>query len=295
MHRIEAMLPVYYHRSASTRSGTSARPDHSRRPETRDKPGHPVSKSLVLGGAMRYVCVVMLFIWTVGSADVFVADDQQPARGRGAARESQADIPKEFAVLLLSPEQHVLEATKRATYWGDLWKGLPYDSISLERGSGGACVGACELSRTVTLYRDVASGNVVAPLDRFGRTMFPDLRGRAELRTVTVGTDFLPGALPGVQSREPRISVREGSVDIYTFAKLSYLLHRAQFLQLRDRYWCSLCPIEPGYFMLSVAAGGKTKAVIDYQYGYGDGRLVELWAIEQAFDSVSRTNDWMRK
>ncbi len=126
--------------------------------------------------------------------------------------------------------------------------------------------------------------------------MFPELRGRAELRTATVGTAFIPGALPGAQeSREPRITVLEGSVDIYTFAKLSYLLHRARFLQLSDQYYCSSCPIEPGYFVLSVAAGGTTKAVIDYQYGYGDGRLVELWAIQQLLDSFSKSMKWTQK
>jgi len=43
--------------------------------------------------------------------------------------------------------------------------------------------------------------------------------------------------------------------------------------------------------MLSVAAGGKTKAVIDY----GDGRPVELWAIQQALDSVSKNIEWTQK
>ena len=47
--------------------------------------------------------------------------------------------------------------------------------------------------------------------------------------------------------------------------------------------------------MLSVAAGGKTKAVIDYQYGYGDGRLVELWAIQQMLDSLSKSIKWTQK
>jgi hypothetical protein len=124
--------------------------------------------------------------------------------------------------------------------------------------------------------------------------MFPELRGRAELSTATVNTALIPG-VPAAQSREPRFTVLEGSVDIYTFAKLSYLLYRARFLQLPDRYWCSSCPVEPGYFMLSVAAGGKTKAVIDYQYGYGDGRLVELWAIQQMLDSLSKSIKWTQK
>ena len=249
---------------------------------------------------MRYFCVVVVLLaGTVGSAEVFVAG-QQPADGQKGAkpREPLVDIPKEFAVLLLSPEQHTREAAKRPTYWGDLWKGLPYDSISLERGRGGACVGVCEVSSTVTLYRGMVSGTVAAPLDRFGRMVFPELRGRAELRTVTRGTALLlPGALPDApqSSPEPWSTVLEGSVDIYTFAKLSYLLSRAQFLQLPDQYYCSSCPIEPGYFMVSVAAGGKTKAVIDYQYGYGDGRLVELWAIQQLLDSLSKSITWTQK
>ena len=187
---------------------------------------------------MRYFYIVVLLAWTVGSADVFVADPQQSAGAQKAAkpREPLADIPKEFAALLLSPEQHTREAAKRPTYWEDLWKGLPYDRISLELRRGGACVpGACEESSTLTLYR---GGIVVDTLDVSGRKVFSELRGRAELRTVTVDTEILPGALLGAQRR---ISDLEGSVDIHTFAKLSYLLHRAEFLQLPDRYYCSSC------------------------------------------------------
>jgi hypothetical protein len=168
----------------------------------------------------------------------------------------------------------------------------------LEQGRGGACVGVCEVSTTVTLYRATVSGIVVDAFDISGRKFFSELRGRAELHTVTRGTAFIPGALPGAaQSPEPRVTVLEGSVDIYTFARLSYLLHRARFLQLRDRYYCSSCPFDPGYFMLSVAAGGKTKAVIDYPYAYadGDGRLVELWAIQQLLDSLSKSINWTQK
>ena len=230
---------------------------------------------------MRCFCVVLLLAGTVGSVAVLVAGQQKSAGGlKGTKpREPLADIPKEFGFLFLSPDQRTREAANRPTYWEDLWKGLPYDSISLERGGTGGCIGACA-SSTVTLYRATVSGIVLAPLDQSGRVVFRELRGRAELRTVEADMTLQPPA--------PRISELEGSIDIYTFANLSYLLYRAQFLQLPNRYWCSLCPIEPAYFMLSVAAGGKTKAVIDYQYGYGDGRLVELWAIEQAFDSVSK-------
>jgi len=242
----------------------------------------------------------------LGELVAVVADQQQSAGGLKGAKpreQPRADIPKEFGFLFQSPEQRTQEAAKRPTYWEDLWKGLPYDSISLERGSTGGCVGACEVSSTVTLYRATVSGIVVGPLDRSGRMVFGELRGRAELRTVTVGTPFIPGALPSEQPPGPRISDLEGSIDIYTFANLSYLLHRAGFLQLPDRYdcrdcaagRCSSCPADRPYVILSVAAGGKTKTVIDYVYGYGDARLVELWAIQQALDSVSKSIKWTQK
>jgi hypothetical protein len=43
--------------------------------------------------------------------------------------------------------------------------------------------------------------------------------------------------------------------------------------------------------MLSVAAGGKTKTVIDY----GVARPVELWAIQQVIDSVTKSIQWTQK
>ena len=96
---------------------------------------------------MRYFCVVMLLASTIGSADVFVADRQQSAGGlKGTKPREQplADIPKEFAFLFHSPARHEQETAKRPNYLvyeEELWKGLPYDSISLERGSTGGCVG----------------------------------------------------------------------------------------------------------------------------------------------------------
>ena len=257
---------------------------------------------------MRYFCVLVLLAWTVGSAEVFVAGPQSAGEQKGTKPREQplTDVPQEFRFLFLSPEQRMREEAKRPTYWEDLWNGLPYDSISLERGSTGGCVGACEASSTVTLYRATVLGIVLAPLDQSGRVVFRELRGRAELRTVTVGTALpIPGALPGAPSPSPgpRISDLEGSIDIYTFARLSYLLHRAKFLQLPGRYdcsdcaagRCSSCPADRPYVILSVAAGGKTKAVIDYVYGSGDVRLVELWAIQQALDSLSKSIKWTQK
>jgi hypothetical protein len=236
---------------------------------------------------MRYLCVVMLLAWTVGSAEVFVADQQQSAGGlKGAKPREQplADIPKEFGFLFLSPEQRIQEAAKRPTYWEDLWKGLPYDSISLERGGTGGCFVVCENS-TVTLYRATVSGIVTPPLIApDGRQVAPgQLRGRAELRTVAAD----------MKLQAARTSESEGSMDLYTFANLSYLLYKARFLQLPDEYDCRSwkCPADRPYVMVSVAAGGKTKTVIDY----GEGRPVELWAIQQALDSVSKNIKWTQK
>ena len=217
-------------------------------------------------GSMRCLCMAMLLASAIGSVDVVVtAQRQRPDGGP-----PQADIPEAFRFLFHSPEQYDREVAKRPTYLAyeeDLWKGLPYDSISLERGGIG-CVGACP-STTVTLYRATYSGIRTPGAG--------ELRGRAELRTLQRASDA------------PRIS--EGFVRIREFANLSYLLHRARFLGLPARYDCSSCPADRRYVALSVAAGGKTKMVIDY----GVSRPVELWAIQQALDAVSRNIQWTQE
>ena len=256
---------------------------------------------------MRYFCVVMLLASTIGSADVFVANHQQSAGGlKGTKPREQpvADIPKEFGFLFHSEEQRDRDA-KRPTYWEDLWKGLPYDSISLERGGTGGCIVACA-SSMVTLYRATVSGIRESAPCRTAPCPPGELRGRAELRTVAAPNFALVG-FRNLQPPEPRISELEvflppqppapiisdfeGSVRIYEFANLSYLLHKLRFLDLPDEYDCRGCPADRPYVMLSVAAGGKTKTVIDS----GLGRPVELWAIQQALDSVSRSIRWIQR
>ena len=244
---------------------------------------------------MRYFCVVVLLAWTAGSADVFVADQQKPARGlQGTKPREQplADIPEAFRFLFHSPEQHDRETAKRPNfmvYEEELWKGLPYDSISLERGSTGGCVGACPTT-TVTLYRATVSAcrTALCPL--------ADVRGRAELRTVQGASGDL-ASLPGASLQPPEalqtrvLRISEGSVRLREFAMLSYLLHKQRFLDLPNEYDCRGCPADRVYAMLSVAAGGKTKTVIDY----GVARPPELWAIQQVIDSVSKSIQWTQK
>jgi hypothetical protein len=231
---------------------------------------------------MRCVCVVVLLAWTVGSADVFVADQQQSAGGiKGTKPREQpfADIPEAFRFLFYSSEQFAREYDERPTFLDDLWKGLPYDSISLERGGTGGCVGACPTA-TVTLYRATVSGiRPAAPCRTAPCPSGGEPRGRAELHTVERGFAALA----------TRIS--EGSVRITEFANLSYLLHRARFLDLPNEYACIGCPADRGYVVLSVVAAGKTKTVIDY----GLERPVELWGIQQAIDSVSKSIQWTPK
>ena len=120
---------------------------------------------------MRYFCVAVLLAWTVGSAEVFVAGPQSAGGQKGTEPREQplTDVPQEFRFLFLSPEQRMREEAKRPTYWEDLWKGLPYDSISLERGSTGGCLYVCS-SSTVTLYRATIAGSF---------NTFAGLRGRA--------------------------------------------------------------------------------------------------------------------
>ena len=155
---------------------------------------------------MRYFCVMVLLAWTVGSTEVSVADQRQSAgavKGTEPAEQPLADIPKEFAFLFHSPEQFTRELAKRPTHFAyveELWKGLPYDSISFERGGTAGCPpGVCS---TVTFYRGTVSGIVTPASCLTGPCPPGDLRGRAELRTVTDAA--VSNALAGVLAPAPR-------------------------------------------------------------------------------------------
>lgn len=228
----------------------------------------PLTLTSCMAGSMRFFCVVVLLAWTVGPAEVFVAGQQ-------------LSVPEAFRFLFYSSEQFAREYDQRLTFLDDLWKGLPYDSISLERGGTGGCFGACPTT-TVILYRATVPG--VRPTPCRAAPCPPDgeARGRAELH-IEEGTIANPAA------RATRIS--DGSVRLREFANLSYLLYRARFLELPNEYVCRGCPADRAYTVLSVVSGGKTKTVIDY----GVERPVELWAIQQAFDSVSRNITWTQR
>jgi hypothetical protein len=111
-------------------------------------------------------------------------------------------------------------------------------------------------------------------------TAFAGLRGRAELRTVAADMKLQPPAA--------RISELEGSVDIISFANLSYLLHKMRFLDLPNRYEPSRGRFDVAFATVTVVANGKVKSVTDSQ----EGTPVELWAVQQALDSVSKSIQW---
>lgn len=126
----------------------------------------------------------------------------------------------------------------------------------------------------MTLYRATFSGTRTADGG--------ELRGRAELRTVE-------GVGDALQTRATRIS--EGSFRIYDFANLSYLLHELRFFDLPNEYACHSCPADRVSATVTVVAGGKAKTVTDFNME----RPVELWAIQQALDSVSTRIQWTQK
>jgi hypothetical protein len=257
-------------------------------------PADPVSKSLMWGGSMRYFFVIVLLASTPGSAEVFVAGQQSAAGQNGTKpREPLADIPEAFRFLFHSPEQHDREVAKRPNfmvYEEELWKGLPYDSISLERGSTGGCVGACP-TITVTLYRATVSGIRMPGACRTAPCPPGEQRGRAELRTVQGASSDLASLLPPQAAQTRVLRISEGSVRLREFAMLSYLLYKQRFLDLPNEYDCRGCPADRVYAVLSVTAGGKTKTVIDY----GVVRPIELWAIQQVIESVSKGIQWTQK
>lgn len=148
---------------------------------------------------MRYACVAVLLASVFGVSPIAALDEDQVVGG-SPARDA---VPEEFRFLFWSSEQWARETVgaQRAASAAALWKGLPYDSISLERGVTGGCLGVCRSSK-VTLYRRTTEN----------ATTLPDLAGRAELRTV--GLD---------ESRQARTSDLTGSVNLLTYGNLSYL------------------------------------------------------------------------
>jgi hypothetical protein len=145
-------------------------------------------------------------------------------------------------------------------------------------------------SSSVNLYRATVSGIVTAPLiARDGRLFAAgQLRGRAERHTVNA-PDLTLVRVGNVQPPAPIIRDPEDRSTFIRFANLSYLLYTARFLQLPDEYACRSCGADRIRHV--EGNGGKTKTVIDY----GGGRPIELWAIQQAFDSVSKSITWTQK
>jgi hypothetical protein len=81
----------------------------------------------------------------------------------------------------------------------------------------------------------------------------------------------------------------EGRVDIFTFAKLSYLIQEWA-LPLADEP-PRMSITDSTAAIVSVSAPAVSKAIHDY----GAVRTIELWAVQEAIDSAAQSIAWTRQ
>lgn len=183
----------------------------------------------------------------------------------GRAPYSYPDVPRPFRFLFPGDPP-------AAGGPGDLWAGLPFDSISLQRTS---CLGTCS-AYTVTFYRRTArSGIRDSNGDQFGRALL----------TVTRAARGQRGTRGYLEAR----GTFEGGVDIFTFASLSYLIQKWA-LPLKDEPPPMMVTDAPAAFV-NVSAPGVSGTVNDD----GGMRTIELWAVQVAMDSAAQSIAWTRK
>jgi len=85
--------------------------------------------------------------------------------------------------------------------------------------------------------------------------------------------------------------VRHADGGIGTFGRLSYLIHRADFASLENRYPIGFEVIDAATATVSVSGPGTAKAVI-VTANMGP---IDLWAIQQAIESAAKSVNWKRK
>jgi len=81
----------------------------------------------------------------------------------------------------------------------------------------------------------------------------------------------------------------EGTVSIFDYGKLCYLMKRLGFDELPARYTAGWT--DSPTFIVTATSGNTTKVVSDYA-GVGP---VELWAVQQAVDAVAHRVRWIPK
>jgi len=80
-----------------------------------------------------------------------------------------------------------------------------------------------------------------------------------------------------------------GTVGIFDYGKLCYLMKRLDFDRLAPRYTASWT--DAPTFVVTAVSGDTTKRVSDYS-GVGP---IELWAVQQAIDAVAQRIRWTAK
>ncbi|TAJ88620.1 hypothetical protein EPO44_15480 [bacterium] len=212
---------------------------------------------------MRQSSIAMLLAIIFGISGCAVAQENTMP---GSGRDVPSGIPAEFQFLYQGfiPREQTLHA---------VWAALPYESITLERSN---CMIQCPAYK-VTLYRGNPTGQ--------GRETYEDRLGRAELHA------FVPERNLDKYTRmfPEKSGDFIGRVDIWTYARLCYLLNRSQFSVLLDRYearWTDARTIT-----VTATSNGKTKIVSEY----GGVGPIELWGIQEAIDSVAQGINWTPK
>jgi hypothetical protein len=213
---------------------------------------------------MRYVVAVMLTTLSVALG----SDSGAQSPG---VRPDLSGVPPEFRFLFRQPDADDRIPTARK----DPWLDIPYDSITLERSS---CMIVCP-SYTVTFYKGRYA-------EERGRETEHARHGRAELQAhVPKGADFDKN----LRLFPNRSGNFVGWVDLWTYASISYLLQKAQFSMLPDRYVSGSSDERTS--TLRITAAGRTKVVADE----GEVGPIELWAIRQAIDSAAKSIEWRSK
>jgi hypothetical protein len=143
----------------------------------------------------------------------------------------------------------------------ELWKALPYDSVALERST---CMAGCPAYK-VTLHK---GSN--------------DRSGRAELHVSRPSR-------PGTRGFAEKSGDYVGSLDIKDYGRLNYLLVQSKFASFSSTY--PPLGTEARRFTVTTTAGNVTKQVSNE----GSVAPIELWAIEQAIDSIAQGISWAPK
>lgn len=211
---------------------------------------------------MRRLGLTMFISLIAGGAVVPTAQETVVVVGRDLY--AFADVPKPFRFVF---QGFVPEGGLKAA-----WDELPFDSITLERTS---CLGTCP-AYVVTLYRGRSTtANNESMDDRFGR---------AELTVTRVSrTDAYFRRFPEARGNF------EGRVDLWTFAKLSYLIQQWG-LTLKDDP-SPLVHQDAPAALVTVSGPGVSKTVHDH----GGVRTIELWSVQEAIDSTAKSIAWKRR